>query len=173
MPSIRVFISHSPADHEFVDVLARALRGAGANVWYDDRFLTTGQLLGDNTREMESRPVFIIVLSRAAFASEWVRQEWRWAYNLYRREPGRTMLPVVASAIAPDDFGALPNLEEFKRLEAPGFRPYPQAEAIERTLDELMPAQAAAPPTATQTTGSLDELLARGKMLVGSSQFAA
>jgi hypothetical protein len=26
MQSLRVFISHSPADHEFVDVLARALR---------------------------------------------------------------------------------------------------------------------------------------------------
>ncbi len=35
-PVISVFLSHSSADHEVCDAYVRALRGAGADVWYDE-----------------------------------------------------------------------------------------------------------------------------------------
>jgi uncharacterized protein YfaA (DUF2138 family) len=47
MAQLRIFLSHSSSDRDFADVLARALRGAGADVWYDETHLGTGQLLDE------------------------------------------------------------------------------------------------------------------------------
>ncbi len=79
-------------------------------------------------------PVFLLVLSKAAFASDWVRQECKWAFNLYRREQNRIMLPIVAQQIDQSDWNAMLWLEDFRRVEGPGEKPYPQHEAIGHTL---------------------------------------
>jgi hypothetical protein len=44
------------------------------------------------------------------------------------------MLPIVAKPLDPADWNAMLWLEDFRRIEAPGEKPYPQHEAIEHTL---------------------------------------
>lgn len=166
MSQLRVFVSHSSSDKAFADALVRALRQAGADVWYDEHNLGAGQLLTDIQRELGTRLAFVVVLSKAALASEWVGYECQWAWNLYRREPQRIILPVVATPITSTDFNAMLFLEDFKRVEGPSGQPYPQAEAIERTLRLL-----ALTPVGQAGT-SVDDLIARGKALSAQGQHA-
>jgi tetratricopeptide (TPR) repeat protein len=174
MSQLRVFVSHSSSDKAFADALVRALRQAGADVWYDEHNLGAGQLLDDIQKELRARPAFIVVLSKAAFASVWVQRECKWAFNLYSREPQRILLPVVAQAVEPTDFNAMLYLEDFRRVEGPGNRPYPQAEAIDRTLRllALTPAGATPTPTTPQPAESVEDLIAHGKALMAKNQYA-
>jgi CheY-like chemotaxis protein len=138
MGQMRIFVSHSSPDKEFCNALVAALRGAGADVWYDEQSLGAGHLLDVISRELASRPVFIVILSKAAFGSRWVTQECQWAFNLYSREPDRVILPVTAQPIEPTDFNAWLWLENFRRIEGPAHSPLPVAEAIEKTLRTLV-----------------------------------
>lgn len=167
MAQLRIFLSHSSSDRDVADALAHALRGAGADVWYDETHLGTGQLLDEISEQLPTRPVFVVLLSKAAFASSWVKQECKWAYNLFRREPNRIMLPVVAQLLDPSDWNAMLWLEDFRRIEAPGEKPYPQREMVEHTLRllSLTRAGAAPTPTAPQPSESVDDLITRGKAL--------
>ncbi len=138
MGQMRIFVSHSSPDKGFCDALVAALRAAGADVWYDEQSLGAGHLLDVISRELASRPVFILILSKAAFGSRWVTQECQWAFNLYSREPDRVILPVTAQPIEPSDFNAWLWLENFRRIEGPAYSPLPVAEAIEKTLRTLV-----------------------------------
>ena len=87
------------------------------------------------------------------------------------------MLPVTAGPIERDDFGPRNGwlfLHDFKRVEAPGFAPYPVAEAAHRLLRALAltPAGEAPAPVAPQPTESVDDLLTRGKALMAQKQYA-
>lgn len=62
----RIFVSHSHKNNAFCAEVVRALRGAGADVWYDDENLQVGQLGPTIERELRERPVFIVVLSLAS-----------------------------------------------------------------------------------------------------------
>ena len=86
-----VFVSHASEDSAFCRALVDALIAAGADVWYDERNLGSGVLRREIMRELSARPVFLVVLSKAAFVSSWVQDECEWAYNLYRRKPERLM----------------------------------------------------------------------------------
>ena len=116
----------------------------------------------------------MVLLSKAAFASTWVRQECRWAFNLYNREPGRIILPVTVGEIEPADFDAVLYLEDFKRVEAPGFSRTSGPRRRTRTLRALTltPAGAAPRPAVPRPAESLDDLLTQGKALIGKKQYA-
>lgn len=100
-----------------------------------------GSLLKVISRELASRSVFIVALSKAAFNSEWVTRECEWAFNLYTREPERVILPVTAQPISNSDFNAWLFMESFKRIEGSGGSPFPIDEAIAKTLDLLFPSK--------------------------------
>lgn len=134
MAQMRIFLSHSSTDRDFADALAKALRDVGADVWYDESHLGTGQLLDEISAQLPDRPTFLVILSKAAFASKWVKHECKWAFNLYEREPERIILPIVAQNLDPADWNAMLWLEGFRRVAASGGAPYPHAEAIQRTL---------------------------------------
>jgi len=70
MAQMRVFVSHTSADNDFTEALVNALRDAEADVWYDQHNLGVGQLIEVINRELAARKVFIVVLSKAAFASQ-------------------------------------------------------------------------------------------------------
>jgi tetratricopeptide (TPR) repeat protein len=171
---MKVFVSHSSADKAVCDALVAALRGAGADVWYDEHNLGAGVLRDEIMRELAARPVVVIILSKAAFASQWVRDECEWAYNLYRRKPERLILPVVAGTYDPDDFDKLMYLESMKRIEGPGNSPYPVDEIIARTLKllALTPARQRPVEVAPQPAESLDDLLGQGKALSSQEKHA-
>lgn len=174
MSQMRIFLSHSSQDKPFADALVRALRGAEADVWYDEHNLGAGVLRREIMRELADRPVFVVVVSKAALQSDWVQDECEWAYNLTKREPNRLMVPVVATAYDPSDFNTLLYLESLKRVEGPGHQPYPPAEAIERALRllGLTPAGQAPTPAMPQPSESADDLVTRAKALVAQEEYA-
>jgi tetratricopeptide (TPR) repeat protein len=176
MAQMRIFVSHSSTDKRACDAFVGAMRGAGADVWYDEHNLGAGQLMDEIQRELHARPVFVVLLSPAALASKWVQRECKWAYALADADPGRIILPVVVGAIDPKELlAAMLFLSDFKRIEGPRNTPYPQAEAIERTLRllELTPAgqrpAIAAPP---QPSESLGDLLTKGRALTAQKKYA-
>lgn len=136
MEQIRIFVSHSHTDVAYCRKLVAQLRASGADVWYDEDNLSDGELSTAISRELPPRPIFVVVLSRAAFASSWVLKESIIANNLYQRDQSRIILPVTAESFNPIDAfkdGWL-ILEDFKRIEAPGFQPVPADEAAQRIL---------------------------------------
>jgi tetratricopeptide (TPR) repeat protein len=174
---LRVFVSHCHADGDFCRTLVAALRDAGADVWYDEHNLSTGQLRDVIQRELGRRPIFVPVLSKAAFASRWVKREIAWADELLEHDPKRVILPVTAGPIARDDFDPETGwlfLHDFKRIEAPGYQPYPADEAARRLLRAL------ALTAAGESSGQLprepqesaEELLTRGKALQARGKHA-
>ena len=102
---LRVFVSHASEDSAFCHTSVAALRGAGADVWYDEHNMGSGRLADEILRELGRRPIFVVILSKHAFASRWVKHETDWAEELKERDPSRAMLPVTAGQIARDDFG--------------------------------------------------------------------
>ena len=92
MSAMPVFVSHCQEDASCCRQLVSALRSAGADVWYDEHNLGTGQLMDVIQRELGRRPVFLVILSKAAFASRWVERETMWAYELADRDPSRIIL---------------------------------------------------------------------------------
>lgn len=171
---MRVFVSHSSADNAFCHALVRALRAAGADVWYDEHNLGAGVLRDEIMKELATRPVFVVVISKAAFASRWVRDECEWAYNIALRKSERLLLPVVSGAYDPNDFDMLLFIESLRRVEAPDHQPYQTAEAIERTLRllALTPAGTAPAPTTPQPAESVADLIAHGKALAIQGMYA-
>jgi tetratricopeptide (TPR) repeat protein len=175
MAQMQVFVSHSSKDKAFCDRLVGALRGAGADVWYDEHNLGAGVLRREIMKQLAERPIVIVILSKAALTSDWVQDECEWAYNLLKREPNRMILPVVAATYELRDFNALLYLESMKRVEAPGHQPFALAEAVERTLRllELTPAgQRPAPVAPPQPAESASDLLAKGKALMAQDKYA-
>ena len=170
---LRIFVSHSHQDDAFARGLVAALRGAGADVWYDEHNMSSGRLGPVIERELRIRPVLVLVLSLAALASPWVEDECRWAYGRLRRDPTRTILPVLAAPIADEDAIWL-FLQDFKRVEAPGFQPYSPAEAIRRTVLALAltPPGERPAPAGPQPTESAADLVMRGKALQSQDKHA-
>lgn len=117
MSQMRIFLSHSSQDKSFADVLVKALREAGADVWYDEDNLRTGELHDEILRELLDRCVFLVVLSSGALESEWVRDECLWAYKRYKQDRSRIILPVANTRLDPEDFSSLFFLEDFRRVE--------------------------------------------------------
>ena len=177
MSTMRVFVSHSHEDDAFCRALVAGLRRAGSDVWYDEHNLGSGQLMTVIQRELGSRPVFIVILTKATFASLWVRRETMWAYELADRDPTHIILPVTAGPIERSDFSAENEwlfLHDFKRIEAPGYQPYPQAEAVTRTLHALqltLPGEAPL-PTGPLPADSVADLIRRGLALNAQAKYA-
>jgi tetratricopeptide (TPR) repeat protein len=171
---MQIFLSHSSADKDMCDQLVAALRGAGADVWYDEHNLGAGVLRREIMKELSARPIVLVMLSKSAFASDWVQDECEWAYNLTRREPNRMILPVVVAAYEPRDFNSLLYLESMKRVEGPGNSPYPVAEMIARTLRllALTPAGETTFAVLPQPSESLNDLLTQGRALSSQDKHA-
>ena len=134
---MRVFVSHSSQDNQFCSQLVEGLSNAGADVWYDQKNLESGNLMSVITQELVARPAFVVILSKAAFHSTWVTQECQWAYNLSQREPERVILPVTAQRFDASDFNNWLYMEGFKRIEQSGGNPLPADEAVAKALHAL------------------------------------
>lgn len=156
MSLLKVFVSHSHEDDDFCRTLVQALRSAGADVWYDEHNMGSGRLGPTIERELRERPIFVVILSPAALSSKWVEDETRWAYSLLRKDSSRVIQPVTAATIRADDIWLF--LQDFKRIETSGCKPYPVDEAAIRLLRTLaLPAASAPtapipPPTGASST---------------------
>lgn len=98
MTGPRIFISHSSKDAGWCSEFAEALKGAGADVWYDQQGLYVGdQWIAVLEKEIQSREVFLFVLTLDSWASEWVQKEFRLALGLHKRILGVIHKPVQVS----------------------------------------------------------------------------
>src|SRR5215510_8020335 len=135
MAQLRVFVCHSRVDQPACDALVKELRGAGADVWYEDDHLDTGRAMEAIERELQARPVFLVLLSPAALSSDRVQEESSLADRLAKRDPSRLILPVL---VTPLDQGAIwPWLQGYQRVEAAGGTPFSEDERIRETLRSL------------------------------------
>jgi tetratricopeptide (TPR) repeat protein len=174
---VSIFVSHSHHDNAFCQEIVQALRDAGADVWYDEQNLDSGPIMDEVQREIGHRPVFIVILSKAAFAAKWVRRETKRAYEMADRDPTRLIIPVTAGPIAREDFDPAVGwlfMSDYKRIEAPNYQPYSIAEAARRLLHALAltPKGAIPEPVAPQPSESVDDLMERGKALVAQKRYA-
>lgn len=175
-----VFVSHAHEDNVFCREIVKSLRGVGVDVWYDEHNREPGELMAVIQRELDRRPVVVVILSKAAFSSTWVHREMTWAFDLMDRDPSRLLVPITGGPIERNDFDPARGwlfLHAFRRIEAPGMRPYPVPEAVERLLHALalrsdievpaLPANAGLP-----SAENADGLVARGKALAAQKEFA-
>lgn len=178
MSQLRVFLSHTSQDKASADTIVQGLREAGADVWYDEHNLGAGHLKNEIQPELGRRPIFIVLLSKAAFASSWVKRETDWADELVDRDPTRLILPVTVGPIERADFNPEQGwlfLQSFRRIESPGYQPYPLPEAVRRLLQALAltPAgETSVPAAEPPPTDSVEDLLARGKALAAQTKYA-
>lgn len=71
----RVFISHATKDAAFVDGLVERLRDHYITTWYAPRHMPGGYFAENICQALNESDWFLVVLSRAALASEWVARE--------------------------------------------------------------------------------------------------
>lgn len=121
-----VFISYSRVDKEFVDKLASQLRSQGISVWIDDRQIKVGQKIPRRIKEgIFNSDYFLIVISRGAVKSNWVKEELDSAYFEAVVNKPDSILPVLL-----DD---MPMPKELQSLKYADFR-----QNFEQGFQELM-----------------------------------
>jgi hypothetical protein len=128
----RIFVSHSHEDNVWCRAFVTALTRAGADVWYDERDMEPGRLDDVIVPELRARPIFIVVLSPSAVASQWVKREVEAAIQLQNEDATRTILPVLAAKCnAPDTWNA------YWHVSAPRDRPLLPLQAAARVVEVL------------------------------------
>lgn len=118
----RVFLSHSSVDKPFAKDLAEAW--GRQNVWVDFWSLDAGAMLPQDIAEsIQASKVFLLVATRAAMASRWVRYELNIALIHWIKEADCRIIVVRL-----DDCEIHPELAPFLYVDCPG-RP---GEAIQK-----------------------------------------
>jgi len=79
------FISHSSADRSVASKIEKALKAAGLRVWLDDSEIRLGALLGKELQDsIRASRVLLLLWSRHAASSRWIKSEWLTAFHLNR-----------------------------------------------------------------------------------------
>jgi hypothetical protein len=92
----KVFISHATADKSFVDRLVADLAAHSIPVWYDKLDLRIGESVpGKISEGLAGAKHFLIVLSKSAVKSAWVREELNAALMKQVSQGGTFVLPVL------------------------------------------------------------------------------
>jgi hypothetical protein len=88
--SAEIFLSHSRVDRAYVELLARHLTAAGLSVWFDQEIDAGDRFDAIIERRIEACTAFVVILSPAAVASDWVGREI--SYATYRKKPIRPLI---------------------------------------------------------------------------------
>src|SRR5579885_1420234 len=90
-----VFISYSRENTDFVDRLEVDLKARGFDPWVDRQKLVPGQSWPDTIkREIQLHEKMIVVMTYAALASDWVRNEYEYALELRR-----PIIPILLESV--------------------------------------------------------------------------
>src|SRR4051794_31590689 len=88
----RIFISYSRADgREFAEAGERRLIESGMTAWRDLKSMESGDIRPQVLRAIETIQHFVLILSRQALTSDWIKREWSHA-----RMVGKKVSPVLA-----------------------------------------------------------------------------
>lgn len=75
---LKIFISHSSRDKDFVRVLAVDLVNAGHRVWFDEWMITAGDSIPSKISQgLSGSNVLLLILTRESTNSRWVEAEWQ------------------------------------------------------------------------------------------------
>jgi hypothetical protein len=90
-----IFISYSRTDgREFAEALERRLEGEGIKSWRDVKSVEGGEDIRPQVlHAIESVKHLVLILSRRALVSDWVKREWTHARMVV---VGRKISPVLA-----------------------------------------------------------------------------
>jgi hypothetical protein len=146
MSTQRVFISHNHLDVGYCRAFVAGLRGYALDVWYDEQNVGAGALRTIVEHEIATRPHFIVILSPAAVASQWVAAEIDMALDLERQGKLLTFLPVVAVRCETPL-----SLRRYRQIVQPDGTPLSVADAITQTVRAILmgsPGVAVPPPAA-------------------------
>ncbi len=76
MPMPRIFVSHSHHDNAWCRPFVAAMQSAGWDAWYDEKGLQAGAAWVKVIQtELQTREIFLLILTPDAWASEWVQDE--------------------------------------------------------------------------------------------------
>jgi len=91
----RVFLSHAGIDKPFVEKLAQDLLKVGVEVWYDKWEIKVGDsILWKIEEGIEESDYLVIVISKEAWESDWVRKEIEGAFQKQVEMKAKFILPV-------------------------------------------------------------------------------
>jgi toxoflavin biosynthesis protein ToxD len=95
----KIFVSHSHKDDTFTERLVADLRQAGADAWMDKTDLGAGNFQQHISDALADCEWFVLVLTREALASPWVRQEVDAANRLKNQGQVRDLIFVQAGLL--------------------------------------------------------------------------
>ena len=87
-----IFISYSRSDgRDFAEALERRLTAEGIHAWRDLKSMGAGDIRPQVLRAIEDAKQLVLILSRRALVSDWIKREWSHA-----RLMGKRVSPVLA-----------------------------------------------------------------------------
>ncbi len=142
-------LSHSSRDQEFCNRLDDALRTRQVPIWFSQRDMKPGRWARDQMQEaVHNCDRLLLVVSEASMASNWVRNEIKWAVEKERRSGKRVLFPIGLVAFDAlkawecwdDDSGT--NLAEcVRRYHVPNYSSAIDSEpAFRRAVEEIVQA---------------------------------
>jgi hypothetical protein len=97
-----VFISHRRSDTKEAERLAKDVRGAGHQVWFDEWEINIGDSIVERMNQGLSGTVYVVVCySSAGIETPWMGREWLSALARQLDGHGVTILPVLLTGGAP------------------------------------------------------------------------
>ena len=90
MAKPKIFVSHSTNDNDFATKLVNDLNAAGAQAWMDMKDLGAGNFQENISKALADCEWFVLVLTRNALASDWVRMEVDAAIRLKHKKQIRS-----------------------------------------------------------------------------------
>ena len=108
---VEVFLSHSTKDRRFLKRLAAVLRAQGVSVWFSEHGIRGAAQWHDEIGAALARcDWMIVILSRAAIASRWVKREVTYAIEESRFD-GRIVPVQINDCEAKDLSWVLPQIQ--------------------------------------------------------------
>jgi len=140
--SAAVFVSYSHDDADFARGLITALNAAGHACWIDNEKLKVGDRWSESiARGIRQSYAFLVVCTRHALESRYVKAEIRWAVD-----NDKLIIPLLLEDVTRDD-----AFFDLKPHQGVAFFNQPHAAAIRRLIAELPPPQIALPEGETPT----------------------
>ena len=91
-----IFLSYAKSDRGRIEKVINSLKTSGANVWLDTWELQHGDSIFDRVDSaVRSSDVFLVFLSRASTASQWVSEELNAALSQEMNDRAITIVPVL------------------------------------------------------------------------------
>ncbi|RMG85753.1 MAG: toll/interleukin-1 receptor domain-containing protein, partial [Chloroflexi bacterium] len=111
---MRIFISYSRRNKTFADRIAQELRARGADVFIDYQRLDAGNFVAQLGKEVQSREVFLLIVSPHSLRSRWVQAEVNFAFM----DADKTIIPLLLEDPSPEDYAHIFPVASMEMVDA-------------------------------------------------------